>query len=335
VPKVGLRWQPLDDTLTVRASWSEGFRAPSLYELHSTRAALLAPIVNPASGINEPEQFVTIAGNPALSAEKTSFANAGVLWSPQAPRLKGVTVAIDYWQARRRRTVASNFQDTVDRFFAARADRAAIAAGAGSDGLFAGESVVLNGGGTIAAVNSVFLNSGATDAAGIDYAVNGVWRAESFGRLAASATWSQYTHYRRRTAADGGLLERVSQPAPEGTRADDGYLRWRGRLQLEWERGEFSSVWGASYTDGFWDLEALGTPLAVSAQWLCDAQVSYRFLPRRGRLLGNTTLALGARNLFDRAPPFAAGFGNNPVGYPGSLYTGEGRFVYVSLLRRF
>lgn len=33
VPKIGVRWQPLDESLTIRASWSEGFREPSLYEL--------------------------------------------------------------------------------------------------------------------------------------------------------------------------------------------------------------------------------------------------------------------------------------------------------------
>ena len=35
VPKIGVRWQPLDRTLTVRSTFSEGFREPSLYELYS------------------------------------------------------------------------------------------------------------------------------------------------------------------------------------------------------------------------------------------------------------------------------------------------------------
>ena len=33
VPKVGVRWQPFDDSLTVRATWGEGFHEPSLIEL--------------------------------------------------------------------------------------------------------------------------------------------------------------------------------------------------------------------------------------------------------------------------------------------------------------
>ena len=33
VPKFGMRWQPLDDSLTIRATWGEGFRQPTLVEL--------------------------------------------------------------------------------------------------------------------------------------------------------------------------------------------------------------------------------------------------------------------------------------------------------------
>src|SRR5438093_1063740 len=35
VPKFGMRWQPLDEQLTLRATWSEGYRQPSLEELFS------------------------------------------------------------------------------------------------------------------------------------------------------------------------------------------------------------------------------------------------------------------------------------------------------------
>ena len=36
VPKFGMRWQPFDDSLTIRATWGEGFREPSLFELFSS-----------------------------------------------------------------------------------------------------------------------------------------------------------------------------------------------------------------------------------------------------------------------------------------------------------
>ena len=36
VPKVGLRWQPFDEQLTLRSTWGEGFREPSLFELYAS-----------------------------------------------------------------------------------------------------------------------------------------------------------------------------------------------------------------------------------------------------------------------------------------------------------
>ena len=44
VPDLGLRWEPLDDSLTIRVNWQEGFREPSLQELYQTpREGLLVP----------------------------------------------------------------------------------------------------------------------------------------------------------------------------------------------------------------------------------------------------------------------------------------------------
>ena len=40
-------------------------------------------------------------------------------------------------------------------------------------------------------------------------------------------------------------------------------------------------------------------------------------------------------NVFDRNPPFASGNAGNSTGYPGFLYSSEGRFWYVSLNRKF
>ena len=42
VPKFGMRWQPFDETFTVRATWGEGFREPSLIELYASPTSGLA-----------------------------------------------------------------------------------------------------------------------------------------------------------------------------------------------------------------------------------------------------------------------------------------------------
>src|SRR6185436_6115208 len=99
VPKVGLRWQPIDETLTLRGSWSKGFREPSLYQMYSTPTAGLSPITHPLGTFAfEPEQSVTVSGNRRLAPEKTTYLNLGVVWSPQYRTLKGLTLGVDYWE---------------------------------------------------------------------------------------------------------------------------------------------------------------------------------------------------------------------------------------------
>src|SRR5207253_2557589 len=49
VPKVGFRWQPIDNQLTIRGTYSQGFIAPSIYTLFG------APLVsNPAIALPDP-----------------------------------------------------------------------------------------------------------------------------------------------------------------------------------------------------------------------------------------------------------------------------------------
>jgi iron complex outermembrane receptor protein len=330
VPKFGLRWQPFDDTLTMRASWSKGFRQPSLYELYSTPTSGLTPIQHPITRANEPEQDVTVAGNRRLAPEKTKYLNVGLVWSPQVGAIKGLTLGVDYWEADRKGTVTNNYQDTVNRFFG-RDPTGAAAPG----GLLPGESVTLFTNGNIRTVNSVFFNIGQTKAAGFDYSATYLMRTDNSGRFEFSTTWSQYTHFRQQSAAGGDFIEVVNQPTAEGTGSDNGYLRWRGRAQIDWSFKGFSTIFGGTYNDGFWDIDLDGNDRFVDPTWMFDAQVAFNFQSRFAPWLSDTKLAIGARNVFDKDPPLAQGFGGNSTGYPGFLYSSEGRFVYVSLTRKF
>src|SRR5574337_682830 len=47
VPKFGLRWQPFDETLTVRATIGKGFREPSLIQLYGSPTSALGLVTDP------------------------------------------------------------------------------------------------------------------------------------------------------------------------------------------------------------------------------------------------------------------------------------------------
>ena len=52
-------------------------------------------------------------------------------------------------------------------------------------------------------------------------------------------------------------------------------------------------------------------------------------------MLNDTSITIGCNNVFGQDPPKAYGFGGSSTGYPGFIYDATGRFVYVTLRRKF
>ncbi len=320
VPKIGVRWEPLAKELVFRASYSEGFREPSLYELYSTPTSGLFPITDPRNGTFESEQPTTTSGNRNLEPEKTKYFNFGVVWSPQSGAAKDFTVGVDLWKIERRGTVDANPQDTVDRFFAGRP-------------LNPGEGVLLTPSGLIDVVNSVFFNVGQTKAQGVDLSFGYTLKTDTVGMFEFSTVWTMLDKFERATVAGDPLVDLVGQATSEVS--EDGYLEWKGRVNVEWNYKGYNVFITGLYNDGFEDLDPNGDTRMVDSRFLFDVQTSYTFRDQFGPWLKDTKLTIGARNVFDRDPPHADGFAGNSTGYPSFLYTSEGRFVYASLSRKF
>ena len=113
VPKVGVRWQPFDDQLTIRSTWGEGFREPSLYELYAsptfgltnTHSRSTTQFPNPPGGIAEPETATTFSSNPNLQPEDSRAWTGGVVWTPKwiPPQFGTLTLSLDLWDIERTR----------------------------------------------------------------------------------------------------------------------------------------------------------------------------------------------------------------------------------------
>jgi outer membrane receptor protein involved in Fe transport len=162
------------------------------------------------------------------------------------------------------------------------------------------------------------------------------------------------------TLADGSLpLREVSGRDSTGF-GDDGYLKWKGVGALIYDYKSFSATATVNFTDGFEDLDPNGVPFEVNSLTTLDLLVSYTFGKNaeaeiRQNISGyskdgtssavttkiakpwyaDTTLSLGVRNVTDEKPPLAYGFGGNANGYPGYIYSSEGRFVFVSVTKKF
>ena len=86
VPKFGIRWQPFDETLTVRATIGEGFREPSLIELYAS----------PSLGLGRFERHICrhSLGGPATPVgdpTRNRAGNAGRCHKQPSPHAGGFT----------------------------------------------------------------------------------------------------------------------------------------------------------------------------------------------------------------------------------------------------
>ena len=347
VPKLGLRWQPLDESLTLRFTWGKGFREPSLEELYSAPISDIQPSHDPMNGgAFEPETTTLIQSSPNLQPEDSETWSGGFVWTPKF--VPGLTISTDLWQIERTGVVQSAFLDAV---------LARELAGT----LLPGERVERLPDGTITRIVVSNRNEAAQKANGVDFGIQYQWPT-SFGTF-TSITQATYLNSFEVQRVEGGPTEQLAGVTTDPGQSQEGYYRWRGNSRLDWAWKGFDIIGTVRYIDGFHEQDADLVDHDVAHRWLFDIQASYDFsalvtestespsyskdskvntsTTASGKLsfwdtmLKGTTFTVGCLNLFDKDPPFASGQGGNSVGYPGFTYDSTGRFYYVRLTKKF
>ncbi|MBI2814071.1 MAG: TonB-dependent receptor, partial [Opitutae bacterium] len=335
VPKVGLRWVPMNDSLVFRASWGKGFLQPSLYQLYAPPVNALTNVRDPYSGVNETEQPVTSSGNKNLAPETSKSYNVGVVWTPKGA-LEGFTFAMDAWRIERNGTVSIDHQDTINRSYTGGVPPV-VSTSANSPGLIPGESIIRDFALTVVQVNSVYRNLGATVIQGLDFTTSYSWKTEAAGRFEAGLNIAYINSYKIDFIGDGKLVEYIGQGIPAGS-SDDGYLKWKGQGWLSWSFKGINARLSGYYRDGFADLDLDSNPRRVASTIFYNFQATYKLFPSKSpsdvKWWTDMKLTAGVNNLLNTNPPLAQDEGNNSTNYPGTLYTNVGRFVYFQLEKK-
>jgi iron complex outermembrane receptor protein len=108
-----------------------------------------------------------------------------------------------------------------------------------------------------------------------------------------------------------------------------GRPKWRANGTLTWSNGGFQVGAMANYIGKLYDTDFLdvnGNPYVLKATTTFNLYGQYRF---RGGALDDLRLRVGARNLFDKAPPITAD------GYLGAQYVAYRRYWYLSVGKSF
>jgi iron complex outermembrane recepter protein len=369
VPKFGMRWQPFDESLTVRATWGEGFHEPSLFELFgSPSQGLEQQLYDPVKQDFVFEVPTILRGNPTLQPEDSRSFSSGIVYSPRfAP---GLTMSIDLYdiESTGRVNGSPNTQDVINRAFAGRS--------------LPGEEVIRDASGNIQLVEFTFENGGSQKARGVDFSLQ--YQLETRCGTFTSVTQATYLDSFQFADIPGATEKELRGGALFGS--DEGYLKWRSNSLLDWSWHQLDLGTTVHYLDGFHEIinttAQSGIPFPdgkkehwVKQTWIFDVRASYDFvftalveihpvpgyskdgasagrsgndaaaegfsesrtrgpLPIWQRVLTGATGSLGCNNVFGQDPPRAFKV-NSGVNYPGSLYDSTGRFVYVSVTKKF
>jgi iron complex outermembrane receptor protein len=303
-PKISGRWQA-SDTLVVRGSWGEGFRAPGLDLITALTSFSADTVADPPSCLTfglPPdcrEQITAFRiANPSLSSEQSEQYSFGFAWAPN----DWFNGTLDFWDiAIDERINFFSSQELINRTNAGRP----IPPGLGVTRDAAT--------GAIDFINTGFGNEGDLETSGFD--INARFSFDvGAGRFTSNIQYSQVLDY----SIDKGVDE-VGDP---------GIPEFRSVISNVYELGDFSFGWNISTIADQCDL--LGCPagdVGVPTWTQNDVQVNY-FTPWDGRI------TVGAQNVTNKEPPIGVGDAGSRD-YDFDLYPGYGRIVYFRYRQTF
>ena len=318
-PKAALAWRPASG-LMLRASAGKGFRAPTLPELHTLRETSVdesdvpdpvrCPVTHLDSDCN-PVFLNGSGGNPALKPIRSTQHGFGLVLQPA----HDMNASIDYWSIRLHDNIT-----TIDptAILDDQADFAQYITRGPVDPAFP------NLPGPILRIDTYLQNVSTLSSSGYD--ISAGWRSDpvAAGRFSVQLEGTLVTRNNAVTyfgavhSALGAYINGFDIP------------RWRHDLTLGWERGPCTVTLGQSFSSGYTDENPApdGTARRVGSTIRWDSQVAYAVSKK-------LTLRLGARNLFDRNPPFSNQGDYQQTGYDPTNADPRGRFVYATLTARF
>jgi iron complex outermembrane recepter protein len=318
-PKVSLRFQPSQSVL-LRASYGQGFLAPSLYQLFVPQTAGLS-----ATGLNDPlrcpvthdntldcnAQFpLTFGGNPNLKPEQSEQATFGFVFEPT----NQLSMSADYFKIRLTDAITNGIPVTTilgDPQYYGLITRAPS------------DPATPNLPGRITAIQQTYINLGDTHIEGWDVEAHYKWPRMSWGRLRFDLAGTYYTRYDFENL-DGTYSGNVSNAF--GSVVVGVIPRWKHYAAFSWDSGPWTTTIANTYQSAYTDSQTdLNNDLRkVSSMSLWDLQGSWSGIK-------NLKVTLGVKNLFDTNPPATNQQNTFQVGYDPSYYDARARFVYVQL----
>lgn len=369
VPKITLRYQPIKD-LTLRATYSNSFVAPTLYQLFGPVSTGFSTSIS-FNGVQQDQAQVQTGSNPNLTPSTAESYTAGLVYSPSF--VPGLVISVDYFRTLQQQIV-STLGGTTILTDVENKGTASPYVGLVAFNNFPGQpgaQPVTGAGQLNGNLASVFyldtnINIGAARVEGFDLSARYNLDLQRFGQIELGINsivftkndlkrtpQSSYYNISGLDFAEGGggnpdykltfLAEYRFQGATLSFNAN--YIpdlgNAVGRDPETEDQGTFERIEDYITVDGrlSYTFKGKTTPGAVAdakdGKGMMDGKGGVAGAPTMSpvqRLLDGTTLTVGCNNLFDEDPPFVAG-ANSATDL--SIYDPFGRFVYFEITKKF
>lgn len=323
-PKLSLRYRATDN-LILRASWSTGFRAPSLSQL-GAGASLTANYIDcgagqPFDGLcgdfgaqdGELEFDQKTLGNTGLDAENSEAINLGASWN----LTDNLQITLDYWRYEHTDIVDVDANTTLRACINGNAP--VVSSEADLAGAF---GCVVDSGDDLIFLRTGFFNVGSQETDGVDVKLNYRLNTDSLGTIDLFANATKTLSYQRQITSGSpkqdllGKLSGAAEIARPELVADFG---------ADWALENWSASLSTHYISSLGDGDFKFDNDTVDAWLVFSASVGYD-------ISDNQSLLLSVRNLTDKAPPYASSPTN---GYASSVHDWIGRLWTVRYSVRF
>ena len=293
VPGIGAKWTVAPEVL-LRATYSKGFRAPTLPENSKSNAIFFITITDPITN----ERYGTSgaytgAGN--LKPETSDNYNWGAIWEPT----KDTSVGIDFYRIKQKDIVSIDDFN----FILQNPNR------------YPGQIVRSPIDNRVLSIAAKYINLSLVETRGFDVDASHRFNLGDAGKLTLKANYSYIESYLF-TNAEG-------EPPTESANTNifATLPRYRGNISAAWERGNWTVQLSNRHIGGYKQERTTSLPqqLDVGSSDRQDLFVRYGGFK-------NLVLTASVLNLRDTPPPFDGSAGNR---YATSLYDLKGRYINV------
>jgi iron complex outermembrane receptor protein len=320
-PRLSGRWT-VSPTFLLRASAARGFRAPSLWDLHSPLA-----FGNTANAVNDPgcpagliadedarcvgtQLNVRNISSPNLKPETSKQWSAGFVVEP----FTAASIAVDYWRIEKKDQIGTVLADailanpddlTLYNRYISRFVRTPL--------------------GTTLYVDQPLENLGGLKTAGWD--VDARYRFDAgFAKVTLGFAGTYWEEWRFQLGSGFPFTSYLGNSYYGG----NAYPRWSHVLSADFENGPWLVTLENTWTVGWTEAYAGGGTHGIP-------DISRVNMALRWSGIRNLAIKLGVRNVEDKLPPYTdiSSNGSHAAGYPNAQASPLGRFWYTSISYSF